>query len=109
MPTLWVNPLHARFHVCAGAWLCRSSLQGATLRRRRFAPGTRTAAPSDVFNRGIKVERYIGTLFFDSRWDRKGWPAEAWAELQFLHALHRTAYAEQYPQRYETEDELKWL
>lgn len=56
-----------------------------------------------------KFERYIGTLFFDSRWDRKGWPADAWAELQFLHTLHRTAYAEQYPRRYDTEDEIKWL
>lgn len=56
-----------------------------------------------------QFERYIGTLFFDSRWDRKGWPADAWAELQFLQALHRTAYAEQYPRRYETEDEIKWL
>jgi len=51
----------------------------------------------------------MGTLFFDSRWDRKGWPADAWAELQFLHALHRLAYAEQYPKRFDTEDEIKWL
>lgn len=56
-----------------------------------------------------QFERYIGTLFFDSRGDRRGWPADAWAELQFLHALHRTAYAEQYPKRNETEDEFKWL
>ncbi len=56
-----------------------------------------------------RFERYMGTLFFDSRWDRKGWPADAWAELQFLHALHRLAYAEQYPKRFDTEDEIKWL
>jgi hypothetical protein len=34
----------------AGAWFCRSSLQGTTLRRRRFAPDTRLGRPSDAFN-----------------------------------------------------------
>lgn len=56
-----------------------------------------------------RFERFIGTLFFDDRWDRKGWPAEAWAELQFLHARHRLAYAQQYPKRDDSEDDLKWL
>ena len=69
-----VSPLRARFPAQAGAWLCvglgpiprfardqhcvlscalragRSSLQGTTLRRRRFAPDTRLVRPSDAFN-----------------------------------------------------------
>jgi len=72
-----VRPLRARFPVQAGAWLCvglrpiprcardqhfvlscalragRSSLQGATLRRRRFVPDTRLDRPSGAFNWGF--------------------------------------------------------
>ncbi len=56
-----------------------------------------------------QFERFIGTLFFDSRWDRKGWPRDAWEELMFLQALHRVAFTEQYPKRYEMEDEIRWV
>jgi len=48
-----VRSLHARLAAQTGAWLCRSSLQGATLRRRRFAPATRLDRPSVVFNCGF--------------------------------------------------------
>lgn len=56
-----------------------------------------------------RFEAAMGKLMFDSRWDRQGWPADAWAELRFLHDLHRRAYTEQYPKRFEMEDELKWF
>jgi len=75
--TDWLRSLHARLTAQTGAWLCvvlrpiprcardqhcvlsctlragRSSLQGATLRRRRFAPDTRLDRPSVVFNCGF--------------------------------------------------------
>ena len=51
--TRWVSPLRARFPGQNGAWLCRSSLQGSTLRRRRFAPATVLARPSGAFNCGF--------------------------------------------------------
>lgn len=53
-----------------------------------------------------RLERDLGTPFFDCRSDRKGRPADAWAELQFLHALQRTAYAQRSPKR--SEDAIKW-
>lgn len=56
-----------------------------------------------------RFERYFGTLVFDTRWDRSGWPKDAWEELVFLQSLHRLAYAEQYPRRNEVDDEIKWV
>jgi hypothetical protein len=65
MLTRKVSPLRARFvglrpiPRCARDQHCvlscalragRSSLQGTTLRRRRFAPDTRLVRPSDAFN-----------------------------------------------------------
>lgn len=54
-------------------------------------------------------ETAMGRLMFASRWDRQGGPADAWAAHRFLQDLHRRAYTEQYPKRFEKEDELKWF
>ena len=53
-------------------------------------------------------DAYFQTLVFDGRWDRQGWPAEAWEELQFLQELHRLAYA---PPKTEEgpDDNIKWV
>ena len=48
-----VRPLRTRWRIRAGAWLCRSSLQGVTMPRPRFVPPTRPNAPSGAFNCGF--------------------------------------------------------
>ncbi len=52
---------------------------------------------------------YFQTLVFDGRWDRNGWPEDAWEELQFLQELHRLAYAKPKEADEPVDDTIKWV
>ena len=51
--TQWVGPLRARLHAWRAAWLRCSSLQGATMRRRRALPDDAPDAHSNASNCGF--------------------------------------------------------
>jgi hypothetical protein len=48
-------------------------------------------------------------LMFDARGTRAGWPADIWDELQFLHALHKLAYATPQVEEEPMDDRIKWV
>jgi hypothetical protein len=48
-------------------------------------------------------------LMFDARGTRNGWPADIWEELQFLHTLHKLAYAQPEAEDEPLDDRIKWV
>jgi hypothetical protein len=54
-------------------------------------------------------EALFSDLLFDSRGNRSGWPADVWEELQFLHKLHKLAYAPEVEVDEPLDDTIKWV
>lgn len=57
----------------------------------------------------LRFEDLFNDLMFDSRGTRSGWPADVWEELQFLHKLHKLAYAPPEEKDEPMDDTIKWV
>lgn len=62
-----------------------------------------------VWGNPAGVEALFMDLMFDARGTRAGWPADIWEELQFLHALHKLAYATPQVEDEPMDDRIKWV
>ncbi len=54
---------------------------------------------------------FISSLIFDTRGGRTGWPPEAWEEIGFLEALHKTVYPSEQRDAEDVllDDTIKWV